>query len=460
MKNTQFQKSNNLYKANTKISSMVRKKLFLISNFIQITKPKIISQKNNHYIFLDKSNNINISNNLYYKNSNNNLRISLVKNKKSINNLNNYISNNKKDEDDIEMKDEINIKNLYKDEKENINININKNICYNTYTDNNNIGEINSKDRLITEKSSQNINFINMKNNNNFNIEVINDKNQLKEENKINKELKDNNKNVKEYIDDILQNLIEEEKNQININPNYFEYQYEINPNMRSILIDWVININLQFKFKEETLYTSIYIIDSYLSKKYIKLKNLQLLGVSSLLIASKMNEIYLKRISDFSDITNKAYNEQEIKYMEYDILKELNFDLLVPSPLSFYEIIIQKIGVSFDLNKFKFGEFLIQSFLISSNSLYYTSSTISCAVCYIIMKFYKIENYRIIFENKFINFNNYIDNKNTEYIIKDCAKKICGTVNALIKSNLKSTINKYSDNIFFNEIKNNCSYQ
>ena len=129
---------------------------------------------------MDKSNNINISNNLYYKNSNNNLRISVGKNKKSINNLNNYISNNKKDEDDIEMKDEINIKNLYKDEKENINININKNICYNTYTDNNNIGEINSKDRLINEKSRKNINFINMKNNNNFNIEVINDKNQLK----------------------------------------------------------------------------------------------------------------------------------------------------------------------------------------------------------------------------------------------------------------------------------------
>ena len=58
------------------------------------------------------------------------------------------------------------------------------------------------------------------------------------------------------------------------------------------------------------------------------------------------------------------------------------------------------------------------------------------------------------------MNIKNNKDNKNAEYIIKDCAKKICETVNALIKSNLKSTISKFSDNIFYNEIKNNGGYQ
>ena len=466
MKNIQFQKNTNLYKRHTRISSMVRIKFILNLYFFQITKTKIITQKNNQYVFLDKSNNINISNQIYYKDSSNILRISLIKNKNPTKNENNSLTKNKKDDEDIEMKDEINNKNMNKNEKENVNININKNNNLNI-TDNN-IKDYNSKDRLITENNKININFVKIKNDNKINIEVIDNKNQLKEEenNSINtiKELKVNIQNVKEYIDDILQNLIEEEKNQIYINPNYFQYQYEINPNMRSILIDWIININYQFKFKEETLYTAIYIIDAYLSKKYIKQNNLQLLGVSSLLIASKINEIYLRRISDFSEITNKTYNEQEIKSMELDILKTLNFDLLVPSPLSFYEIIIQKKGVSFDLSKFKFGEFLMQSFLINSNSLYYTSSTIACAACYIVMKFCKIQNYRNIFDNKFINIKkdlyNYTGNKTTEYIIKDCAKKICETINALIKSNLKSTINKYSDNFFYNEIKNNCNYQ
>ena len=74
-----------------------------------------------------------------------------------------------------------------------------------------------------------------------------------------------------EYIDDILQNLIEEEKNmKCVINPNYFYFQKEINQKMRNILIDWIIDVHYNFNLKEETLYTSIYIIDSYLSKKVI----------------------------------------------------------------------------------------------------------------------------------------------------------------------------------------------
>ena len=48
------------------------------------------------------------------------------------------------------------------------------------------------------------------------------------------------------------------------------------------------------------------------------------------------------------------------------------------------------------------------------------------------------MDNYRNIFDNKFINIKkdlyNYIDNKNSEYIIKDCAKKICETAIKLWK--------------------------
>ena len=70
--------------------------------------------------------------------------------------------------------------------------------------------------------------------------------------------------NVEEYIEEIFGNLIDEEKNLIcQINPNYFKYQTEINPSMRSILIDWLIDVHNRFQFKEETIYISIYIIDN-----------------------------------------------------------------------------------------------------------------------------------------------------------------------------------------------------
>ena len=316
------------------------------------------------------------------------------------------------------------------------------------------------------ELKKKNVNKGYNENNDGDNYSTAGSDNQINKENISIEELKSNVKNAKEYMDDIFQNLIEEEKTQINnINSNYFKYQPEITPYMRSILIDWIIDVSRQFKFKEETLYSAIYLIDAYLSKKYIKKRNFQLLGISSLLIASKLNEIYLREISDYSDITYNTYNVQDIKIMEKDILKTLNFDVLIPTTLSFYEIISQKLGISDDINKFKFGEFLMQSFLINNISINYSSSTIAYATCYIIAKFCKISNYRIIFDNNnlfnikiniYNNNNNNNNNYSEEYIIKDCAKKICETIAEIINSTLNSTVNKYSDNVFFNNIKNN----
>ena len=275
------------------------------------------------------------------------------------------------------------------------------------------------------------------------------------EQNKISvNELNSNVKNVKEYIGDILENLIEEEENSIlNINPNYLKLQKEINADMRAILIDWLIEVNKRFNFQEETLYKVVNIIDSYLSKKIIKRKYLQLLGITSLIISAKLNEIYLPKISNYSDITDKTYNQEEIKKMEEEILNTLNFNLLVPTQLSFYEIISQKLGISDDINKYKFGEFLMQSFMLDNNSLYYSNSTIACAACYIVMKFCKMKNYKNIFDDSFFGHKK----SNNETLVKECAKKISETITLVIGSNLKSIINKYSSNKFYNEIIDKC---
>ena len=259
--------------------------------------------------------------------------------------------------------------------------------------------------------------------------------------------------NEEEYTDDILENLIEEEKNINNaINPNYFEVQKEINPKMRSILIDWLLDVHNKFNFKQETLYTAIYIMDSFLSIKLIQRKRFQLLGITSLLISTKFNEIYLRKIGDYALITDNAYKVDDIKKMEQEIVKALDFNFLVPSALSFFEIITKKIGISEDINLYKFGEFLMESFLIDFKSLYFSYSTIACASCYIAMKFYKMKNYQICYNNKFFSVKNNVYNDDL-YAIKDCAKNICGVISEIINSNLQSSINKYSTYSFYDDI-------
>lgn len=44
---------------------------------------------------------------------------------------------------------------------------------------------------------------------------------------------------------------------------------------MRSILIDWIIEVHFQFKLKTESLFLTINMIDRYLEKKIVTKQNL-----------------------------------------------------------------------------------------------------------------------------------------------------------------------------------------
>lgn len=69
-------------------------------------------------------------------------------------------------------------------------------------------------------------------------------------------------------------------------------HQADINEKMRAILVDWIIEVHLKFKLKPETLFLTVSLIDRYLEKVQIKRTNLQLVGVTSMLIATKYEEI------------------------------------------------------------------------------------------------------------------------------------------------------------------------
>ena len=49
-------------------------------------------------------------------------------------------------------------------------------------------------------------------------------------------------------------------------NPHYMDYQKDINPNMREILNDWLIEVHLKFDLRPETLFLTVNLIDRFLS--------------------------------------------------------------------------------------------------------------------------------------------------------------------------------------------------
>lgn len=77
----------------------------------------------------------------------------------------------------------------------------------------------------------------------------------------------------------------------------YIEAQVEINSKMRAILADWIIEVHHKFELMPETLYLTMYIIDQYLSLQPVLRRELQLVGVSAMLIACKYEEIWAPEV-------------------------------------------------------------------------------------------------------------------------------------------------------------------
>lgn len=73
----------------------------------------------------------------------------------------------------------------------------------------------------------------------------------------------------------------------------YIDSQPEINEKMRAILVDWLIDVHSKFDLSLETLYLTINIIDRFLAIKTVPRRELQLVGVSAMLMASKYEEIW-----------------------------------------------------------------------------------------------------------------------------------------------------------------------
>lgn len=144
----------------------------------------------------------------------------------------------------------------------------------------------------------------------------------------------ENTQLVAEYVKDIYAYLATVEK-QFRISPKFLENKI-VTAKMRSVLIDWLIQVHLKFHLLQETLYLCIQIIDAYLMAVDVPKMQLQLVGVTAMFVASKYEEMYVPAIDDFVYMTDNTYTKAEIRSMEISILKQLDFMFCKPFPLHF----------------------------------------------------------------------------------------------------------------------------
>jgi len=160
-----------------------------------------------------------------------------------------------------------------------------------------------------------------------------------------------------------------------------------INGKMRAVLVDWLIEVHSQFKLLQETLYITIYIIDRYLQQEgvHVKRNKLQLVGVTAMFLASKVEEMYAPEINDFVYITDNAYTAGEIRQMELKLLAALKFNFSRPLPLHFLRR-NSKAG-DVDVLQHTVAKYLVELTLLEYDMAHYPPSAVAAAALFLSLR-------------------------------------------------------------------------
>lgn len=186
---------------------------------------------------------------------------------------------------------------------------------------------------------------------------------------------------VSEYVNEIYPYLHELEYKSLP-DSQYIFKQKHLKPKMRSILVDWLVEMHSRFRLLPETLYLAINIMDRFMSLEIVQIDKLQLLATGSLFIAAKYEEVFSPSVKNYSYFTDGSYTEEEILQAEKYILTILDFDLSYPNPMNFLRRISK--ADSYDVQTRTLGKYLLEISIIDYKFIGMLPSLCSACSMYI----------------------------------------------------------------------------
>ena len=183
-----------------------------------------------------------------------------------------------------------------------------------------------------------------------------------------------------------------------------------------------------------ETLYLTIQLIDRFLAKKQTNRKNLQLVGITAMLLASKYEEIWSPEVKDFVFISDKAYTRQQLLQMERVMLNTLKYRLTVPTHYHFLLRYIK--AAKTDKRTEHYAFFLTELALVNYKCIKYPSSLIATASVYAALRTFNKNAWPRALQQH----SGYSESE-----VRECAIFLSGLHKAATSSSLKAVTKKYS---------------
>ena len=181
------------------------------------------------------------------------------------------------------------------------------------------------------------------------------------------------------------------QENRKAISLDYMKTQGNINEKMRRILIDWLANVSFKFELQPQVFPAAVHLIDRYLEKIEVHRSQLQLVGIASLMIVCKFEEVFPPAFQDYLDVCAGAFSRDDLLLMEGEILFQLDFDVLSVTCYNFFSLMHSKLNL--DPTSFYFGQFLLENSLLHLRVLKYKSSVLAAGAIVLIDKIFD-QNY------------------------------------------------------------------
>ncbi|KAM3130161.1 hypothetical protein pb186bvf_017764 [Paramecium bursaria] len=217
---------------------------------------------------------------------------------------------------------------------------------------------------------------------------------------------------------------------------NAFQFQNEINEKMRSILLDWIVDVHNKLKLDNQTLFLTIGIIDRVLELQQISKSQFQLYGVTALFIASKYEEVYcVPHVRDLVYVCDNAYTKEQILNTEGIIIQILNFD--ISHTTSYRMLNLYQETVKLDFKNFMLARYMIELSALEYSTNQFNSNVVASAAIYLVHKIRKVHP---SWSQDIINMTGLLESD-----IRGCAKELCTLLQNQDKKQFTSIKKKYS---------------
>ncbi|KAK3164579.1 hypothetical protein QOZ80_1AG0021350 [Eleusine coracana subsp. coracana] len=229
--------------------------------------------------------------------------------------------------------------------------------------------------------------------------------------------------------------------------------QKDVNPSMRAILIDWLVEVAEEYRLVPDTLYLTVNYIDRYLSGNEINRQRLQLLGVACMLIAAKYEEICAPQVEEFCYITDNTYFRDEVLEMEASVLNYLKFEMTAPTAKCFLRRFVRAAQVCDEdppLHLEFLANYIAELSLLEYSLLSYPPSLIAASS--IFMAKFVLQPTKNPWNSTLAHYTQY---KPSE--LCDCVKALHRLLSVGLASNLPAIREKYSQHKYKFVAKKHC---